>query len=310
MRPRPLAGQSATIVGEVPVSLTDWLRERQQSRREARYTQVSRPAPDVPEGVWGKCEGCGGLIAQAQMERNGKVCPSCGHYYPLAPVERLDLLIDDGTYEEWDAHLVPADPLGFAAAKTYRESVAKARERSGAEEAVVCGAARLAGIPLAIGVMDFRFIGGSMGSVVGEKVARTFERAAEQRLPVLMVCASGGARMQEGMLSLFQMAKTSAAVARYREIGQPYVALLTNPTSGGVTASFATLADIIIAEPKAFIGFAGPRVIEQTIRQKLPKGFQSAEFMLQHGLVDMIVPRDQQRDTLAALLGLLGGGGE
>jgi len=241
------------------------------------------------------------------MERSVNVCPTCSHHYPLTPAERLGYLTDPDSFVEFDRDLSPNDPLGFVAAKSYRQSIDAAREKTAAEEAAVCGRASIDGIPVAIGIMDFRFIGGSMGSVVGEKVARLFERALADRLAVLMVCASGGARMHEGMLSLMQMAKTSAAVGRFRDSGKPYIALLTDPTTGGVTASFATLADVIIGEPGALIGFTGQRVIEQTIRQKLPKGFQSAEFMLEHGLIDMVVPRLDQPKVLTDLLDMLAG---
>ena len=283
--------------------LSDWLRGRQQPE----YARVPPAQTDVPDGQWTKCESCGELVHQAQVVRSGRVCPRCAHHFPMTPQERIALIADPDSFVEWDTGLVPSDPLAFVAAKSYAQSIEGAWEKTAGEEAMVTGRAALDGIALVLGVMDFRFIGGSMGSVVGEKVARAFERARDDRLPVLMVCASGGARMQEGMLSLLQMAKTAAAVDRYRDARRPYIALLTNPTSGGVTASFATLADVIIGEPGAFIGFAGPRVIEQTIHQKVPKGFQSAEFALEHGLIDMVVARDRQREVLTGLFDLLGG---
>jgi acetyl-CoA carboxylase carboxyl transferase subunit beta len=287
------------------VPLSDWLKSRQQQE----YTQVPPQGVDVPEGAWGKCEDCGTLIHVAQMEHSLNTCPDCGRHYPLTPAERIGQMTDPDSFVEWFRGLEPTDPLGFCAAKTYIESLDAAREKTLAEEAVVCGGAAIEGDPIALGVMDFRFIGGSMGSVVGEKVARLFERATGERLPVLMIIASGGARMQEGMLSLMQMAKTSAAIGRYRESGKPYIAVLTDPTSGGVTASFATLADVILAEPRAFVGFTGPRIIEQTMRQKLPKGFQTSESMLEHGLIDMIVPRLEQKKVIIDLLDMLGGRG-
>lgn len=283
--------------------LSDWLRNRQ----EQKYTRVPPPQTDVPGGQWTKCRACGELVHVAQFARSGNVCPSCSHHFPMTPQERIAYLTDADSFIEWDSGLTPSDPLGFVAAKTYQESIEAAREKTCHEEAVVCGRATLAGMPFALGVMDFLFIGGSMGSVVGEKVTRLFERAADEGLPVVLVCASGGARMQEGVLSLFQMAKTSAAVGRHRRCRKPYIALLTDPTTGGVAASFATLADVILAEPGALIGFTGPRVIEQTIRQKLPKDFQSSEFMLAHGLVDLVVPRESQPETIAMLMDLAGG---
>lgn len=284
--------------------LSDWLSSRQQRR----YTQVTPAQTDVPDGSWTKCAGCGALLHVAQMDRADHVCTQCGRHEPMTPVERIEHLTDAGSFVEWDKDLAATDPLGFVAAKTYRESLAAARDTTCGEDAVVCGRASVGSIPLAIGVMDFRFIGGSMGSVVGEKVARAIDRAAAERVPVLMVCASGGARMHEGMLSLMQMAKTAAALARFREVRRPYLSLLTDPTTGGVTASFATLADVILAEPGARIGFTGARVIEQTIREKLPKGFQTAEFMLEHGLIDMIVARDEQRQVICKLMELFGAG--
>jgi acetyl-CoA carboxylase carboxyl transferase subunit beta len=284
--------------------LSDWL----HSRQERRYTRLPPPQPDLPDGAWTKCEACGQLVHAAQFLRSDNVCPRCGHHFPMTPADRIEFLTDPDSFVEWDSELAAADPLEFVGGeKAYPDQLDAARAKTAGQDAVVTGKARIDGRPLALGVMDFRFIGGSMGSVVGEKVSRVYERAADESLPVLMVCSSGGARMQEGMLSLFQMAKTSAALHRFRESGRPYLALLCDPTTGGVSASFATLADVILAEPGALIGFTGPRVIEQTIRQKLPKDFQSAEFMLAHGLVDAVVPRDTQRETISLLLDLLGG---
>ena len=242
------------------------------------------------------------LVYRKELERNLKVCPKCGYHHRLSGPERLRLLVDDGTFEEWDADLRSEDPLGFPGyAERYREAV----ERTGRGEAVLTGRGRIAGVPAAVGVMDFDFLGGSMGSVVGEKVARLFERAVQLGLPVVTCSASGGARMQEGVLSLMQLAKTTAAVGRLHDAGLPFVSVLCDPTTGGTTASFAMLGDVHVAEPGALIGFAGARVIEQTIRQKLPEGFQSAEFLLQHGMVDLIVPRAELKDTVARLLRLL-----
>jgi acetyl-CoA carboxylase carboxyl transferase subunit beta len=286
------------------LALSDWLHNRQ----ERRYTRLPPPQPDLPDGAWSKCEACGKLVHATEFVRSSNVCPGCSHHFAMSPAERIGHLTDPDSLEEWDAALTAVDPLSFVGGeKSYQDSIGRAKEKTCGEEAVVTGRATLDGRPLAVGVMDFSFIGGSMGSVVGEKVARMFERAGDEKVPALMVCTSGGARMQEGSLSLFQMAKTSAAVHRFREAGRPYLSLLADPTTGGVSASFATLADVILAEPGALIGFTGPRVIEQTIRQKLPKDFQSAEFMLAHGLVDMVVPRETQRETISTLLDLLGG---
>lgn len=212
------------------------------------------------------------------------------------------MLADEGSFTETDVTLTSLDPLSFTSVKPYKEAQARAKERTGMAEAVVTGLAAIEGTPIVFGVMDFRFIGGSMGSAVGEKVARAFELGIAERLPVVMVTASGGARMQEGMLSLMQMAKTAAAVRKHGDAGLPYISVLANPTSGGVTASFAMLGDVLLSEPGAFIGFAGPRVIEQTIGQKLPKGFQTAEFLLEHGMVDEVVPRAELRERLGLLL--------
>ncbi len=268
--------------------------------RRPKYESVERR--DLPAGLWTKCPRCAQLVYRKELERNLKVCPKCGHHHRLSGPERLHLMVDEGTFEEWDADLRSEDPLGFPGyAERYREAV----ERTGRAEAVLTGRGRIGGIPAAVGVMDFDFLGGSMGSVVGEKIARLFERAAALGLPVVTCSASGGARMQEGVLSLMQLAKTAAAVGRLHEAGLPFVSVLCDPTTGGTTASFAMLGDVHVAEPGALIGFAGARVIEQTIRQKLPEGFQSAEFLLQHGMVDLIVPRAELKDTVARLLRLL-----
>lgn len=256
----------------------------------------------IPDGVWLKCDSCGEVVFHREFERRFKVCPKCGFHAPLGALERIAHLIDLGTFNEIATGIVSCDPLDFRANKSYTEVVEAARAKTGLAEAVVCGSGEIDGRPVAFLVMDFSFIGGSMGSVVGEKVTELFEWAADMRRPVVSVCASGGARMQEGMYSLIQMAKTSAAVGRHASTGCSYISLLCHPTTGGVLASFASLADIIVAEPKALIGFTGPRVIEQTMKQKLPKGFQTAEFMLEHGQVDMIVPRADQKETIGRLI--------
>lgn len=273
--------------------------------RRPKYESVERR--EIPAGLWARCPRCAQLVYRKELERNLKVCPKCGYHHRLSGPERLRLLVDDGTFEEWDADLRSEDPLGFPGyAERYREAV----ERTGRGEAVLTGRGRIAGVLAAVGVMDFDFLGGSMGSVVGEKVARLFERAVQLGLPVVTCSASGGARMQEGVLSLMQLAKTTAAVGRLHQARLPFVSVLCDPTTGGTTASFAMLGDVHVAEPGALIGFAGARVIEQTIRQKLPEGFQSAEFLLQHGMVDLIVPRAELKDTVARLLRLLRCSGE
>jgi acetyl-CoA carboxylase carboxyl transferase subunit beta len=283
--------------------IADWFK----AREDRRYTAVDPSAPktDVADGVWEKCPACRHILYGGDLEKNAGVCPYCSHHFDLEAAERVELLVDTGTFEEIDAGLTSADPLGFTSGKPYAETLAAACEKTGMSEAFVAGRASVGGHPVVLGVMDFRFIGASMGSVVGEKVTRAFEHAEAERTPVVLVVASGGARMQEGMLSLMQMAKTAAAVRRHSEAGLPYVAILTDPTYGGVTASFAVLADVILAEPGAVIGFAGPRVIEQTIRQKLPKGFRTAEFMLEHGMIDEVVHRSELTERVALLLDYL-----
>ena len=256
---------------------------------------------EEPDGLWSKCTQCGQLTYTRELAHNLLVCHKCGFHFKLSAAQRLAITLDEGSFVEFDSNLVSADPIEFPG---YAAKLERTRQATGLEEAVVTGQGTIGGYPVMIGVMDFSFIGASMGSVVGEKVARLFERATRQRVPVVMFCASGGARMQEGVLSLMQMAKTSAACARLSEAGGLYVSVLTNPTTAGVLASFASLGDIIIAEPGALIGFTGQRVIEETIRQKLPPGFQSAEFVLEHGMIDMIVERRDMKKTLASLLAL------
>lgn len=281
------------------MSLTDWLKGREQKARRAADKRA------VPDGIWSKCAICGHIIFQKEILGNYHVCPECGHCFALAPYERISMLLDDGSFTAIDEHLRPQDPLGFKGRKPYRQSLNNAIETTGQSEAIVTGFGRMNNHRTAFGVMDFAFIAGSMGSVVGEKVTRLFEAATAERLPVVTVAGSGGARMQEGMLSLMQMAKTAAAVERHNQAGLLYVSIFTNPTSGGVLASFASLGDVLIAEPNAFVGFAGPRVIEQTLNETLPKGFQTAEAMLEHGMIDMIVPRDALKNKTAQLISSL-----
>jgi acetyl-CoA carboxylase carboxyl transferase subunit beta len=256
----------------------------------------------IAEGLWIKCDSCKEIVYRAEVERAGRVCPKCRYAFRIGARERIASLIDAGSFEERDAGLVSADPLGFRDTKRYRDRVRAAREKTRLGDAVVCGLGRISGFPVVIAAFDFAFLGGSMGSVVGEKLTRAIELAIDKHLPVLIVSASGGARMQEGILSLMQMAKTAGALERLGRAGLPYFSLLTDPTTGGVTASFAMLGDIILAEPRALIGFAGPRVIAETIRQPLPEGFQRSEFLLEHGQLDMIVERHDLRTVLRRLL--------
>ncbi|MDH4139227.1 MAG: acetyl-CoA carboxylase, carboxyltransferase subunit beta [Coriobacteriia bacterium] len=285
------------------MSITDWFR----AREDKRYTPVNGAGPkaDVPEGVWTTCDSCKRIIYEGELAASMRVCPYCGHHFPVPAHERIAQLVDEGSLEEFGAGITSSDPLEFVAAKSYVQSVSSAKEKSGLEEAVVTGRATIGGHPVIVAVMDFSFVGASMGSAVGEKITRAFEIAVSERRGIVFAIASGGARMQEGMLSLMQMAKTAAAAKRYRAEGLPYIAVLTNPTTGGVTASFATLADIIFAEPGALVGFAGPRLVEQATRQKLPKDFQSAEFLLDHGLVDDVVARGGLRERVSLVLDYL-----
>ncbi len=256
---------------------------------------------DVPGDVFEKCSGCGEILYREKLAQNMSVCPSCGHHLRISAEGYLSLLIDSDTFEELDEELRSSDPLKFRDLKPYTERVAQA-EAKGRSEAVVTGVGEIEGMEVAIAVMDFSFIGGSMGSVVGEKIARAGRVALSRGIPLIIVSASGGARMQEGIYSLMQMAKTSAVLARMHEAGLPFLSILTNPTSGGVTASFAMLGDVNLAEPGAFIGFAGPRVIEETIKQELPQGFQRSEFLLERGMVDRVVDRRELKNEVALIL--------
>jgi acetyl-CoA carboxylase carboxyl transferase subunit beta len=256
---------------------------------------------DVPGDVFDKCAGCGEILYRERLAQNLNVCPTCGHHLRISAEEYVELFIDDDSFEELDGDLRAADPLGFRDLKGYPARV-EAAEAKGKSEALISGVGTLDGGPVAIAVMDFAFIGGSMGSVVGEKIARAGRVALERRIPFIIVSASGGARMQEGIYSLMQMAKTSSVLARLHEAGVPFISVLTHPTTGGVTASYAMLGDVNLAEPGALIGFAGPRVIEETIKQELPKGFQRSEFLLEHGMVDRVVDRRAMKATVALLL--------
>jgi acetyl-CoA carboxylase carboxyl transferase subunit beta len=251
------------------------------------------------ESLWVKCDDCGEMIYRKQWESLYKVCPKCGYHFRIGARERIEYLLDKGSFKERDKDLRPSDPLSFKDSIPYPERLKKASSTTGLTEAVITGEGKIEGEKVGIGVMDFGFMGGSMGSVVGEKITRLIEWAEKKGLPLIIVSSSGGARMQEGILSLMQMVKTSSALARFSKL---YISILTHPTTGGVTASFASLGDIIIAEPKSLIGFAGPRVIEKTIKQTLPEGFQQAEFLLEHGFVDMVVPRKRMKEVVAKLL--------
>lgn len=257
---------------------------------------------DLPGELWEKCPSCGEIVYKEKLRENWNVCPNCGHHLRLGADGYVQLLIDEGTFRETDRDLRSGDPLGFVDLKPYRDRLASAERKSAYGDAAVTGDGELDGIPLSLGVMDFSFIGGSMGSVVGEKLARAGLRALENRTPLIIVSASGGARMMEGIFSLMQMAKTSAVLAQLHEAGLPYVSILTDPTTGGVTASYAMLGDVNLAEPGALIGFAGPRVIEQTIKQELPEGFQRAEFLLEYGMLDDIVDRRKLKARVSQLL--------
>jgi len=256
----------------------------------------------VPDDIWTKCPGCGLMLYTKDLKRTLGVCTKCNHHFRLQARQRIALLVDRHSFQEVDSKMESTDPLNFKDSKRYKERLKKAEKSTGSSDAVVTGRARILNIPVAMGVFEFGFLGGSMGSVVGEKLARAVEIGIEERRPVIIVSASGLARMQEGIFSLMQMAKVSAALARLGQEHIPYISVLTDPTTGGVAASFAMLGDIIIAEPGALIGFAGPRVIEQTIRQKLPEGFQRSEFLLEHGMLDRIVQRSEMRDEIALIL--------
>lgn len=260
---------------------------------------------DLPGDVFEKCPSCGEIVYREKMKENWNVCPNCGHHLRLPATGYVGLLLDEGSFREHDRNLRSGDPLSFTDLKPYRERLAQAERKSAHGEAVITGEGLLEQIPVSLGVMDFAFIGGSMGSVVGEKLARAGMRSLEKKQPLLIVSASGGARMMEGIFSLMQMAKTSAVLAALNEEGIPYISILTDPTTGGVTASYAMLGDANLAEPGALIGFAGPRVIEQTIKQELPEGFQRAEFLLAHGMLDRIVDRRQMKREIARMLRLM-----
>ena len=272
-------------------------------KKRAQYTIVTPPAKkEIPAGLWLKCKGCSTVIYKTKLDENLQVCPHCDYHYPLTAEERIRLLTDAGSFVERDANLTSVDALAFAGTGVYAKKLEESTAKSGMKDAVITGTAALDSRSMALGVMDFRFLGASMGSVVGEKITRITEHATRQRLPLVIVTASGGARMYEGMLSLMQMAKTSGALAVHRDAGLPYIVIMTHPTTAGVMASFATLGDLLISEPGALIGFAGPRVIKQTTQSALPPNFQTAEFVMAKGLLDRVVPRSQLRHELSLYL--------
>ena len=257
---------------------------------------------EIPEGLWEKCKKCGEMNFTRTRQENLNICPRCGCHYPLTAQQRIELLTDGGSFKEIDADMEAVDTLKFTGVASYTEKLAASKAKTGLKDAVVCGEATLNGIRYALGVMDFRFLGASMGAVVGEKITRLAEYATANKLPLVIVTASGGARMYEGMISLMQMAKTSGAVEMHKEAKLPYIVIMTHPTTAGVTASFASLGDLIVSEPEALIGFAGPRVIKDTTQAKLPEGFQTAEFLLQKGLIDRIIDRKNLRSELGLIL--------
>ena len=284
------------------MSLFDWFADRRKGQSIGKIIQE----PDDGDGLWSKCPECGLVVYLKDLKANASVCAGCGHHHRIDSAERIALIADPGSFEPLNEELEPTDPLTFKDRRAYADRLLESQASTGLRDGVVTGFCRVEGLALALAAMDFRFMGGSMGSVVGEKITRLVEQATARGVPLLIVCASGGARMQEGMLSLMQMAKISGALERHREAELLYLPLLTHPTTGGVTASFAMLGDLILAEPKALIGFAGRRVIEQTLREKLPENFQTAEYLQDHGFVDTIVPRTQLRSTLVNLLRLHG----
>ena len=284
-----------------------WFSKTKKLSRSHEGAAKDGPLPVAKgEALWKKCDGCGEVVYTQDWERHWNTCPLCGHHDPLPVARRLEMVFDPDSFEELDQDLTPQDPLGFVDSKKYKDRLKSTAKNTGMKDAFISGIGAIEGREVSVGSFAFEFMGGSMGSVVGEKVTRVFDRAHERKLPAIVFSSTGGARMQEGIFSLMQMAKTSAALNRFRTVRKPYISVMIHPTTGGVAASFAWLGDVILAEPKALIGFAGPRVIEQTIREKLPPGFQRSEFLLEHGMIDAIVKRTEMRARLAQLLGLLG----
>jgi acetyl-CoA carboxylase carboxyl transferase subunit beta len=279
--------------------MTAWFRRSKKSIADESQKK------DTPQGLWTKCDGCGEIIHRKQLEQNLFTCTKCNHHFRIGSREYFQILLDDGSFKETDRKMRSADPLGFADSKPYRDRLKEAIKKTGLNDAVRTGTGKVNGIEIAIGCMDFSFIGGSMGSVVGEKVGRVAEKARKNKIPLVIVSSSGGARMMEGALSLMQLAKTSGRLAQLASEGLPYISILTDPTTGGVTASYAMLGDVNIAEPSALIGFAGPRVIRQAVGKDLPAGFQRSEFQMEHGFVDMVVHRKEMKETVTKLLKLM-----
>jgi acetyl-CoA carboxylase carboxyl transferase subunit beta len=278
-------------------------------RHRKPIAATAEKASRVPEGLWVKCPGCAQIIYKKELAANLQVCAKCAHHFRVSAAERLAMLFDDGRWTEYDATLASTDPLGFTDTKPYRSRLKASKAATGLKDAIIVGEGTLDGIRCIVAAMEYEFIGGSMGVVVGEKLTRAIERATRERRPIVIVCCSGGARMMEGALSLMQMAKICGALARLDRERVPYISVLTDPTTGGVTASFAMLGDLNIAEPKALIGFAGPRVIEQTIRQKLPEGFQRSEFLLEKGMIDAVVDRREMKPFITNALRFMGAAG-
>ena len=277
-----------------------WFKKEKTPRLPAAEKKIS-----IPEGLWVKCDNCKEIIYKKEVARNANVCPKCNYHFRISARERLEALYDEGRFREFDDDVSPQDALGFVDSKPYSQRLASYQKETGLKDALISSEGLMGGMPVIIAVMEYGFMGGSMGSVVGEKMTRAAERAYETSCPLVAISCSGGARMQEGALSLMQMAKISAALGRLDEKGIPYISILTDPTTGGVTASFAMLGDLIVAEPKALIGFAGPRVIEQTIRQKLPVGFQRSEFLLEHGMLDAVETRKELKPYIARTLAFM-----
>lgn len=279
-----------------------WFKKKEDLEKEEKERREGQRFSD---DLWIKCNSCNQMIYRKMIEQNFQVCPKCNYHFQIPARKRIESLIDPGTFIEYDEDMVSSDPLEFKDTKRYSHRIKESQETTGQKDAIICGEGKIEGQPVMIGIFEFNFMGGSLGSVVGEKITRLIERAIEKRVGVVIFCASGGARMQEGILSLMQMAKMSAALARLHEAGLPYISVLTDPTTGGVTASIGMLGDVIIAEPKAMIGFAGPRVIKETIRAELPEGFQRAEYLFEHGMIDLIVERKDLRHTIALILEIL-----
>ncbi|MBI4690762.1 MAG: acetyl-CoA carboxylase carboxyltransferase subunit beta [Nitrospirae bacterium] len=274
-----------------------WFKKTRESKLQKKVK--------IPEGLWVKCENCKEIVYKKEIDKNLKVCPKCNYHFRISAKDRIKLLVDEGSFIEVDANIISMDPLNFKDSLPYPEKIKENQKKSGLREAAISGEALMNGYHVVLAIMDFSFMGGSMGSVVGEKIARAAETAIEKEIPFISIASSGGARMQEGMFSLMQMAKVSAVVGKLKDNGIPFISVLADPTFGGVAASFAMLGDIIIAEPRSLIGFAGPRVIERTMKQQLPDNFQRAEFLLEHGLIDMVVNREDMKKTLTLLIEFL-----